>query len=253
MPPNEDPKSEQISQSIDAEIERKVSQRLRELEERLDQRIQASIRDDRAFVKDTIGVAFKVAGYTVVIAAAVLTFFGWKTFSDVRKTAIDTATNVATQRTDDYFQAAGGKRITESMLDHTVLDSYLARFARMDAYNWPPSIKPKIEDSDVDRLLRIINSDDTTPTDFESAAYVLMRGSVGTSDVGKTLKSFITAKGRDDGKAYKEKRRWLLKTLRESPVPFPDEEIKTACEELISSDDKDEFKLPAITYLGTTR
>src|SRR5947208_4906765 len=113
MPPNENPKSEQLSQSIDAEIERKVSERLKELEERLDQRVQASIRDDRAFVKDTIGVAFKVAGFAVALVVVVLGALGWKTFSDVHKTTIDTATAIATQITDDHFKGPDGKRITE--------------------------------------------------------------------------------------------------------------------------------------------
>ena len=253
MPPNEDLNSEQLSQSIDAEIERKISGRLKELEERLDQRVQASIHDDREFVKDTIGVAFKVAGFAVALVVVVLGALGWKTFSDVHKTTVDTATRRATEITDDHFQSPDGKRITESVLDHAVVESYLVRFARLDAYNWPTSARIKIADSDVDRLLRIIKSDDTTDTDFESAAYVLMRGTVTTtSDKGKIIKSFITAKGKDEEwrNANKEKRRWLLKTLKESPVP--DKEIMDACRQLISSDDKNEFKLPAITYLGAT-
>ena len=35
MPPNEDPKAEQLSQSVNAEIERRVSERLKEIQERL--------------------------------------------------------------------------------------------------------------------------------------------------------------------------------------------------------------------------
>src|SRR2546427_8529879 len=132
MPPNENPKSEQLSQSIDAEIERKVSDRLKELQEQLDRRVQETIRDDRAFVKDTIAVAFKIGGFAVGLVVVVLGAVGWKTFADVHKTMTEAAA--------EYFKGPKGREIIDSTLDRSMLDSCLIRIARLDE---DPAFKEK--------------------------------------------------------------------------------------------------------------
>src|SRR5438067_65747 len=111
MPSSEDPKSGEGSRSIDVEIERKVSERLREIEEQLDQRVQETIHEDREFIKDTIGVAFKVAGFAVALVVIVLGALGWKTFSDVDKTIKETAKGTAKEKAEGYFLTPDGKRI----------------------------------------------------------------------------------------------------------------------------------------------
>src|SRR4029077_7137638 len=225
---------------------RKISERFRELQEQLDRRVQETIRDDRAFVKDTIGVAFKVAGFAVAVVVVVLGALGLKTYLDFDKMTIGTAHDAAQRKIDDYFNGPDGKRITESAVDHAVVDSYYARFARQDADNWPPSMRPKIEDPDVDRLLRIISSNDTKDTDFCSAAYVLMRGLVPTSNVAKIFSDFITAKDKDElwRARNKAKRLWLLNKLATSN--FSDQQITGACLEVISSDHEKEYKPAAL-------
>jgi hypothetical protein len=266
MPPNEDPKSEQVSQSIEAEIERKVSERLRELEERLDQRVQASIRDDRAFVKDTIGVAFKVAGFAVAVVVVVLGVLGVKTYSDVRNAAKRAAENI----TDHYLQTPDGKRITESALDRAMLDSYLVRIALMNADNAKKELM--IDDSGIDRLLRIVKNPDADRVTFDSAAKVLIRvlegpdrlrlGESMVSEVGETVAVFISARDKDAKwlERNRGRRSSLLRQLSESSgvrqdgtLRFSDDQIKTACRELISSDAPNEFKMQAMMYLGANR
>ena len=100
---------EQLTQSIDTEIERKINERLTELQERLDQRVQETIREDRKFVKDTIGVAFKIAGVAGAIVVAFLGILGWKTFGDVYKAMTD----AAAKKAGEYFSTPQGRRIID--------------------------------------------------------------------------------------------------------------------------------------------
>jgi hypothetical protein len=255
---NKGPKSEQVSQSIDAEIERKVGERLRDIEERLDQRVQQTVHGDREFVKDTIGVAFKIAGFAVAVVVVVLGALGWKTFS-----AVYTAmTDAAARKADEYFSTPQGRLVIDSTLDHAVLDSCLVRIALMNsdksAYK-KLYTKLMIDDHDADRLLRIVNSDKYDDAMFRSAANVLIlafnnpdrSSSSMVTEVGNAFAAFIAPKDKDAKWLEKNRtrRRWLLEELGESR--FSEGQIKVACRQLISSDASDDLKLPAITYLGT--
>ena len=252
----ENPKSEQLSQSIDAEIERKLSERLREVQESLDQRVQKTTHDDREFVKETIGVAFKIAGIAVAIVVFVLGVLGWKTYDAINKAVTDAAANKA----NEYFSTPQGRRIIDSTLDRSVLDSYLIRIALMKTDT--ASYKDlKMDDYDAERLLRIVNSDKVDDATFESAADVLIvafgsPGRTGTAmltEVGEAFAVFISAKNKDAKwlERNRTKRAWLLGKLSQSS--FSEDQIKTACRELISSDAPNEFKLGAIMYLGTVK
>src|SRR5262249_15620180 len=103
------------------------------------------------------------------------------------------------------------------------------------------------------RLLDIVKSDDTNDGTFQTAVSILIRGGPASYEVGEIFSGFITAKGKEDKwrAKNKAKRRWLLDTLKESS--FVDDQGKSGCLELISSDAPKELKQPAITYLGTTK
>ncbi len=252
----ENPKSEQLSRSIDAEIERKISEHLTELQERLDQRVQERIRDDRKFVKETIGVAFRIAGFAVAAVVVVLGALGWRTYDAVYKAMTD----AAAKKAEEYFSTPQGRRIIDSTLDRSVLDSYLIRIALMktDKASYKDLM---MDDYDAERLLRIVNSDKVDDAIFESAADVLIvafgspgrTGSAMLTEVGEAFAVFISAKNKDAKwlERNRNRRAWLLGKLSQSS--FSEDQIKTACRELISSDAPTEFKLGAIMYLGTVK
>src|SRR5438874_13124122 len=164
MPASEDQNSGQLSQPIDVEIERKVSERLREIEEQLDQRVQETIHDDREFIKDTIGVAFKVAGFAVALVVIVLGALGWKTFSDVDKTIKETAKATAKEKAEGYFLKPDGNHIMDDVVNRAVLDSYLVQIKLLDAQEAADKasgvkrvpLRFAIQKYDVSRLLDII-------------------------------------------------------------------------------------------------
>ena len=260
MPPNEDPKAEQLSQAINAEIERKVSERLKELQERLDQRVQETMRNDREFVKDTIGVAFKIAGFAVAVVVIVLGALGWKTFGDVYKTMTDTAA----KKSEEHFSGPDGKRIIDSTLDHAVLDSYLVHIALMNANKAMNPDKASyqelpIDNDDANRLLRIINDEKTPFSTFESAAKVLIlafgnpyrSSNAMLAEVGESFADLITAKGKDQKwiESNHQKRLRLLQKLNESH--FSEDQVKSACRDLLSSPASIDLRRAAVTYLGT--
>src|SRR6266404_1887231 len=257
MPPNKDPDRETLSQAIDAEIDQKITARLGELQERLDERVQEKIQRDRAFIKDTIGVAFKVAGLAVAFVVVVLGALGWKTFGDVYKAMTDAAAGKA----KEYFDTPQGRRIIDSTLDRSVLNSYLVRMALLNA-DKSQRQQLAIEDYDADRLLRIVNSTETDESTFESAANVLIvafgdqkpagaHESMMIGELGETFAVFITAKNKDAKWLQNNhtKRLWLLKKLNETR--FADDQVKSACRDLLSTSAPVDLRLAAITYLGT--
>src|SRR5437868_8983125 len=125
MPPNLDPDHERTSELIDNELERKLLERLGQIQERLDQRVQEKTQSDREFIKDTIGVAFKVAGFAVALVVVLLGILGWKTLADVRKAMTD----AATERAQRYFDTQQGQHIIDSAIDRSVMNSYLIQMA----------------------------------------------------------------------------------------------------------------------------
>src|SRR5437773_11811940 len=234
MSPNENSKSEQLSQSIDAEIERKLSERLRELQEGLDERVQEKIQGDREFIKDTIGVAFKVAGLAVALVVVLLGILGWKTFADVHKAMTD----AATERAQRYFDNQEGRNIIDSAIDRSVLNSYLIQMALVDADKSLRQQFRGIENPDVNRLLRIVNrAEMKDTTNVDSATNLLMKGARQEmiSEVGGAFADLIAAKGKDlkwiESNSWKRRR--LLDKLNETR--FSDDQVKTACRELLST------------------
>jgi hypothetical protein len=254
MPLDQHPDDEGTSAQIDAALERKLTERLGQIQERLDQSVQQRIQGDRAFIKDTIGVAFKVAGFAVALVVVLLGILGWKTFADVRKAMVD----AATQKAQLYFDTQEGKHIIDSAIDRSVLNSYLILMqtekARLGRFT--------IDDYDVQRLLNLVKSTDTDRATFGSAASVLIYASPKKSsikaEVGEAFADLIAAKGKDKKwiESNFEKRCLLLENLNETR--FSEGQVQNACRDLLSdtaaiSPQSLAIESAAITYLGTTQ
>jgi len=244
------------SPEMDAKIERSVAEHINELHEQLDERIQKQIQGDRAFVKDTVGVAFRVAGAAVALVVIVLGAWGWKTFGDIYNAMLGAASKTAS----DQFSSREGKQIIDATLDRSVLNSYLIQIALLKTDN---SQRFRIEDFDADRLLRVVKNTDTDDVTFESAAKILItalaRGGKSNlrismiSDVDETFASFITAKDKGDkwiANNY-EKRVWLLNELNETG--FSHDLVKTAYRDLLDTSAQADLRRAALRNVGRVR
>lgn len=244
------------SQEMDAKIERTVAEHINELHEQLDERIQRQIQGDRAFVKDTVGVAFRVAGAAVALVVIVLGAWGWKTFGDIYNAMLGAASKTAS----DQFSSREGKQIIDATLDRSVLNSYLIQMALLKTDS---SQRFTIEDFDADRLLRVVKNTDTDDVTFESAAKILITAlSQGgksnlrismISDIDETFASFITAKDKGDKWIANNngKRMWLLNELNETG--FSHDLVKTAYRNLLDTPAQVDLRRAAVRNIGGVR
>jgi hypothetical protein len=244
------------SEEIDAKIERRVAQHISELHEQLDERIRKQIQGDRDFVKDTVGVAFRVGAGAVTLLVVVLGALGWKNIGEITNDLVLTVK----REVQAQFATSEGKQIIDSVLDRAVLNSYLTQMALLKT---DKAQRFRIEDHDADRLLRIVKNAETDNVTFEAAAKVLITAlsqeGPGTlrfalvSDICETFAGLITAKGRDEkwlANNY-QKRMWLLTELSETG--FSHDLLRVAYRDLLDTSASLPLRQAAVENIGKVR
>jgi hypothetical protein len=256
MPLKKSHPDEAVARDIDSKIEQAVTDHISKLHEQLDQRIQKQSLDDRAFVKDTVGVAFRIAGGAVALVVIVLGALGWKNLAEIQKEMV----NAAREKAEAQFVSPEGKQVIDSALDQSVLNSYLTQ---MELLKMGKITGLSIDDFDANRLLRIAKKTETDHVTFQSAVRVLItvldQGGSGTlrlalaSNIYDTFADFIAAKGRD-GKWLannSQKRMWLLNQLSETR--FNHELLKSAYRDLVDTSAPLALRQAVVKNIGIIR
>jgi hypothetical protein len=239
MPLNQNPDHEGASEQIDTDLELKLAKRLRQIEESLDQRIQEKIQSDREFIKDTIGVAFKVAGFAAALVVLLLGVLGVKTYFDVQNAMVNKAKEVA----EGQFKSPEGRHIIDSAIDRSVLNSYLIQMALAQVdKSWRPFT---VEDYDIERLERLVKDADenTSKSAANALIFASSRNPAILPEVGKAFAGLFT--GSDEKKIE-----WLLERLNEAHLS--QDPVKRACRDLLSGTASVEVQKAAIKHLATT-
>jgi hypothetical protein len=244
------------SEEIDTKIERTVAEHINELHEQLDERIQKQIQGDRAFVKDTVGVAFRVAGAAVALVVFFLGALGWKSLAEIQKAMV----RAARDKAEAQFVSKDGKQIIDATLDRAVLNSYLIQMALLKT---DKAQRLRIEDHDAGRLLRIIKDAETDNVTFESASKIIITAlsqeGPGTlrfalvSDICETFAGLIAPKNRDEkwlANNY-QKRMWLLNELGETD--FSHDLLRVAYRDLLDTNAPLNLRQAAVRNIGKIR
>lgn len=255
---NRDRQEESLREQIKEGIARTIPEVTAKLRSEVNESLKERVEADRAFIKDTIGVSFKIAGAAVALVVVILGFSSWKTFGDVKTAIIDTA-KITTR---NELETPETKRSVEAILDRAVLDSYLVRLALRRTQK--ADDKPiRIADFDANRLIRMVKRAGTDSDTFKSAIEVLSslisedahdgRQKELAADIGAAFAELVAAKdplliwiSKDS-----EKRKLIIGKARERE--FADENIQSACRGLLNSDSKLELQESAIAYLSAVR
>jgi hypothetical protein len=153
------------------------------------QKIVSQIKEDRAFVKDTIGNAIKIGGGLVAIAIGLLTFVGIQHLSDI-KPQIESEVR---QRFADFNPQEIYKKDIQSLTDRAMISTYKIEFAERKS-NLQES---KISTSDTKRIIEIISDQNSEYSIFLAAAELLYsRTHDGDSRaVDKAITRLVSAEG----------------------------------------------------------
>jgi hypothetical protein len=151
------------SPAIDTSILEWIDGRIKETKEAIENRLS----EDRAFIKDVLGLAAKVCGVSIILIFGVIGFFGYKDISSIDD-KINKSVNEKIKEKSDEFSRIYEKDI-QSLADQALIAAYSIQFSAPHKRFDKPTILP----THLQRFVQIL-SDQNSEQKVLSQLYELL-------------------------------------------------------------------------------